>query len=312
MIKFDHYIEPAYKINGISDVMIGRTNVMMDLFHYLNHLAVLPTAVLLQGETGTGKELCAKALHQNGNDQRSEHKFVAVNCANIPPELLESELFGHVRGAFTGAFQSTIGKFQYANRGTLLLDEIGDMSPQLQAKVLRVLEEKQVTRLGSNKAEEVDVRIIASTNKILEDEVEEGRFRKDLFYRLNVIPVIVPPLRKRSDDIPLIAEYFIKKCNERYGVHLEGLSPVATEKLKRHEWDGNVRELENIIERVFVLRRGGVIEAKDLYFKSTMPRRIPILKRGVGLEATLGTIGEDRGATPKKKRTLENRPLVTQ
>ena len=276
MIEFDNYREPEYRINAGKGVIIGRTEIMIDLFFYLNHLADLPTTVLLRGETGTGKELCAKALHYNGNGRRKGKNFVAVNCAMIPSELLESELFGYVKGAFTGAYRDTPGKFQHANGGTILLDEIGDMSPKLQAKVLRVLQERQVTRVGSNETENIEVRVIAATNRNLEEEVKKGSFREDLFYRLNVVPVRVPALSERKEDIPLIAEYFIRRYNEIYGAHLDGLSASAKEKLKWAEWKGNVRELENVVERVFVLREGGVIEAEYLYFNSEMPRRILI------------------------------------
>ena len=281
MIDFDNYSEPAYRINDGKGIIIGRTEIMLDLFRYLNNLVNLPTTVLLRGETGTGKELCAKALHYNGNSQRKGNNFVAVNCAGIPSELLESELFGYVKGSFTGAYRDTQGKFQHAHGGTILLDEIGDMSPNLQAKVLRVLQERQVTRVGSNTPEEIDVRVVAATNRNLEDEVNKGNFREDLYYRLNVVPVRVPALSERKEDIPLIAEYFIRKYNEIYGVQINGLSSSAREKLKLAEWKGNVRELENVVERVFVLRRNGVIEAEDLYFNSDMPRRILIQQQEV-------------------------------
>ncbi len=274
MIEFENYKEPKYKINGNRRVIIGKTPIMIDLFHYLNHLANLPTTVLLRGETGTGKELCARALHHNTEGRRKNYKFVAVNCAGIPSELLESELFGYEKGAFTGAYRGARGKFQYADQGTILLDEIADMSLELQAKVLRVLQEKTVTKVGSNECKKVDVRIIASTNKNLEDELKKGTFRRDLFYRLNVVPITVPPLRERVDDIPLIAEYLIGKYNTEYGAHLEGLSPDAIEGLRGYGWGGNVRELENIIERVFVLKTEGEIEAEDLHFNSDMPKRI--------------------------------------
>jgi len=281
MIEFENYSEPEYRINTGKGVIIGRTEIMLDLFHYLNHLANLPTTVLLRGETGTGKELCAKSLHYNGNGQRKGNHFVAVNCAGIPSELLESELFGYAKGAFTGAYKDTQGKFQHAHGGTILLDEIGDMSPKLQAKVLRVLQERQVTRVGSNTPEEVDVRVVAATNRNLEEEVKKGNFREDLYYRLNVVPVRVPALSERKEDIPQIAEYFIQKYNELYGVQIDGLSGSAKEKLKWAEWKGNVRELENVVERVFVLRREGIIEADNLYFNSDMPRRILIQQHGV-------------------------------
>jgi transcriptional regulator with AAA-type ATPase domain len=299
MIEFENYSEPKYDINPGKGVIIGRTEIMLDLFRYINHLANLPTTVLLRGETGTGKELCAKALHYNGGSQRKGNHFVAVNCAGIPSELLESELFGYVKGSFTGAYKDTQGKFQHAHCGTILLDEIGDMSPKLQTKVLRVLQERQVTRVGSNIPEEVNVRVVAATNKNLEEEVNKGNFREDLYYRLNVVPVRVPALSERKDDIPLIAEYFIKKYNGLYGVKIDGLSGSAKEKLKWAEWKGNVRELENVVERVFVLRKSGMIEADDLYFNSDMPKRILVQQHEIS----------ERGTEPKKEPIKETEKL---
>lgn len=279
MIEFESYREPRYCINDGKSIIIGRTEPMLDLFMYLNQLAQLDTRVLLRGDTGTGKELCARALHFNGGEEeRRGHNFVAVNCAGIPAELLESNLFGHVKGAFTGAYQTKEGSFQHANNGTILLDEIGDMSLTLQAKVLRVLQENQVTKVGSNKVEDINVRIIAATNKNLEEEVLNGRFREDLYYRLNVVPVTVPKLNDRVEDIPLIAEHLVDKFNRQYGMKLEGLSDEAKEKLMLQTWKGNVRELENVIERVFVLRSyresEGVIQAEDIYLNSEMPTNI--------------------------------------
>ena len=295
MLTFDNYAEPKYRINGSDGVIIGRTEVMIELFHFLNQLADLPTTVLLRGETGTGKELCAKALHYNGKNGRREGKFVAVNCAGIPSELLESELFGYVKGAFTGAYHDTPGKFQYANGGTILLDEIGDMNGSLQAKILRVLQEKEVTKVGSNRTEKVDVRIIAATNVDLEKEVERHKFREDLYYRLNVVPISVPSLRQRTDDIPLIAEYFIERLNQAYGAHIEALSLSARDRLKQARWRGNIRELENVIERAFVLRREGVIEPDDLFFNSDMPRRVLVQQAGSTSDGQVeGTNTEER------------------
>lgn len=274
MIILDNYVEPEYRINAGKGIIIGRTEIMLNLFDYLNHLAKLSTTVSLRGETGTGKELCARALHYNGDASRGKHEFVIVNCAGIPSELLESELFGYVKGAFTGAYRDTKGKFQHANGGTIFLDEIGDMPPPLQAKILRVIQEKQVIRVGSNKTENIDVRIITATNSRLEDKIKSGEFREDLYYRLNVIPVTVPPLRERKDDIVFLADHFIKRYNEIYGVNLQGLSDDAHEKLMSLEWKGNVRELGNILERVFTIKKGGIITSDDLYFNSDMPKRI--------------------------------------
>lgn len=277
MPEITNYSDPQYRIHdGEDGVIIGRTEKMLDVFQYLNHLASLPTTVLLRGETGTGKELCAKALHFNGNSKRRNYEFVAVNCAGIPSELLESELFGYVRGAFTGAYRETTGKFQHADNGTILLDEIGDMSPALQAKVLRVLQEKKVTKVGSNEVHPINIRVVAATNRDLEEEVKKRNFREDLYYRLNVVPIKIPSLGERREDIPLIAEYFIQRHNGRYDCNIEGLSEEAKEKLGSAEWTGNVRELENVIERVFVLKRGGMVSAEDLFFNSDMPTKIEL------------------------------------
>jgi len=269
MLSFTNYTEPKYKISNSKRVIVGSTRAMINLFHYLNHLAAMPSTILLTGETGTGKELCAMALHYNGS--RKNCNFVAVNCAGIPTNLLESELFGYTKGSFTGAYTDMHGKFQHADKGTILLDEIGDMDLVLQSKILRVLQEKQVTRVGSNRSEGVDVRIIASTNKDLEKQVENGSFREDLYFRLNVVPITIPSLRERKSDIPLIAEYFIEKYNEIYSAGITGLYFDAIEKLKEHEWRGNVRELENVMERVFVVKKSGLIEPGDLHFNSGIP-----------------------------------------
>lgn len=266
MVEFENYSEPRYTINGNAGFIIGRSEVMIRLFHYLNQLANLPTTVLLRGETGTGKELFAKALHYNRNGGGRNKPFVTVNCAGIPESLLESELFGYDRGVFTGAYKSTQGKFEYANGGTIFLDEIGDMSTHLQAKILRVLQEREITPIGSNTSKKVDVRIVTATNRNLEEALKRGNFREDLHYRLNVFPIVIPPLRERREDIPLIAEYLVEKYSGIYRVNVHGLSAGAIERLIQYSWRGNVRELENIVERIFVRKSNGIIQPEDIRF----------------------------------------------
>jgi DNA-binding NtrC family response regulator len=271
MVAFDNYDGKSYSINDGHGQIIGATSVMVNLFHYFNRLASLPTTVLLRGKTGTGKELAAKSLHYNGTTDRRNHNFVSVNCAGIPHELLESELFGYRKGAFTGAYADTPGKFQHADRGTLFLDEIGEMEASLQAKILRAIQDRQVTRVGGTSPENVDVRIVAATNKDLEKEVQRGHFRQDLYYRLNVLPLTMPALMERAEDIPLIADYFIGQFNDRYMAQIGGFTDGGIDKLKAYDWSGNVRELENIIERVFVFKKDGEIGSSDISFGIDIP-----------------------------------------
>ncbi len=239
---------------------------MLELFDLISCVAEEgDSTVLIQGESGTGKELIARAIHDNG--PRKGGHFVPVNCAAIPDELLESELFGYVKGAFTGAQQSKIGRVQFADGGTLFLDEIGDMKPSLQAKLLRVLQEREVEQVGGVRPMKVDVRVIAATHQILETLVEEGRFREDLYYRLAVIPVVAPPLRERKEDIPILIERFIKFFSRRESDQPTRLDAVATQSLQAYRWPGNVRELENVIQRAVILHRGNEITSADLHFE---------------------------------------------
>jgi len=216
---------------------------------------------LILGESGTGKEILAKYIHSCSN---RKGPFIAVNCAAIPEDLLEAELFGYEKGAFTGAIKSKPGKFELAEGGTIFLDEIGDLSLKLQAKLLRVLQEKKIERLGGEKSIKINVRILAATNKDLEKEVREGRFREDLFFRLNVIPLKLPPLRERKEDIPLLAEFFIKKICEREGIPYKKLHPDTIKILTEYSWPGNIRELENFIERLVILCDKEEITPEDL------------------------------------------------
>jgi len=242
--------------------IIGESPPMRELAAKIQQVAPTNSRVLIMGENGTGKELVARAIHRNSG--RSNQPFIQVNCAAIPDELIESELFGHERGAFTGAIASTQGKFQQADGGTVLLDEIGDMSLRTQSKVLRVLEEHEFTRVGGRDAIKVDVRVIAATNKNLSEEVQKGGFREDLFYRLNVIPIHVPPLRERVEDIPLLATYFLTQFCRENGKRKKSLSQEAMKLLQAYRWPGNVRELKNIIERLVIMVPSDTIEASDM------------------------------------------------
>ena len=240
--------------------MIGQSSALRAVFDAMALVALVDSTVLVQGETGTGKELIARAIHQAG--ARRAQRFVAVNCAAIPAPLLESELFGHERGAFTGAITRTNGRFQAAHRGTLFLDEVGDLPLEMQPKLLRALQERHVERLGSSgRPVPIDVRVIAATHRDLWKMVEQGSFRADLYYRLNVFPILVPPLRERRDDIPLLIAHFIRKFAERYGKGIVNVPEDLIEALKGQPWPGNVRELENVIERAMIMTTDGVLRA---------------------------------------------------
>jgi len=242
--------------------IIGKSPRIMEIFETLRMVAPTEATVLILGESGTGKELVADAIH--ANSPRSKGPLVKVNCAALPETLLESELFGHEKGSFTGAVARREGRFKLADGGTLFLDEIGEMSLLLQAKLLRVIQTKSFERVGGSETITSDVRLIVATNRDLEEEVREGRFREDLFYRLNVVPVTLPPLRERKEDIPLLAEHFLKEIAERNGKLIRGFSPQAMDLLVRNRWKGNVRELENVVERAVIMGRGDIVEPGDL------------------------------------------------
>jgi len=237
---------------------------MKELFEKLERISKSDSTVLIMGETGTVKEIIARAIHNKS--PRKEKNFVAVNCSAIPDTLIESELFGHVKGAFTGAYRERVGKFELAHKGTIFLDEIGDLNHEVQAKLLRVLQEGEIERVGESEPVKVDVRIIATTNKDLNKMVSENKFREDLFYRINVIPVTIPPLRERKSDIPLLIEYFKNK----YAPHKNLIFPDKVIKvLQEYNWPGNIRELENLIERLSVLKYENEVKLKDLPFFNT-------------------------------------------
>jgi len=235
---------------------------MQEIFSLIDRIAHTDVAVLIRGESGTGKELVARAVHENSH--RAAGPFVALNCAAVPDTLLESEFFGHARGAFTGATRAHAGRFEQANGGTLFLDEIGAMRADLQAKLLRAIQEKEIQRLGSTVVRTVDVRILAATGENLEEAIRRRTFREDLFYRLNVMPVLLPPLRDRVEDIPLLVDHFITGASGRMGREPAGVSPEVLDRLQGHPWPGNVRELENCIERMVLLARGPRLTLADL------------------------------------------------
>ena len=242
--------------------IIGRSRPMKELIDMLAMVAPSEATVLITGESGTGKELVAKSIHHNSS--RKGHPLVVVNCAALTETLLESELFGHEKGAFTGADKRREGLFMKANRGTIFLDEIGETSATMQAKLLRVIQEREIQRVGGDETLNVDVRILAATNRNLEEDVKEGKFREDLYYRLNVVTLNVPPLRDRQDDIPLLAQHFLEKYAEKNRKNVKGFSPLVMDMLIKYGWPGNVRELENTIERAVILLTGDLITEKDL------------------------------------------------
>jgi Nif-specific regulatory protein len=242
--------------------MVGVSGRMKEVFEFIRRVAPTDATVLIEGESGTGKELVARAIHRNS--RRNENAFVAINCAAIAENLLESELFGHEKGAFTGAVAQKKGKIEIAEGGTLFLDEVGELAPELQAKLLRVLQEKEFERVGATRPISLDVRLIAATNKKLSQAVDHGEFRKDLYYRLNVVTVAMPALRDRPEDIPQLAEFFLAKVSRKCKTKMKSLSEDAKTCLLRYDWPGNVRELENAIERAIVLGEGETILPEDL------------------------------------------------
>ena len=259
--------------------LVGRSEAMREVFRTIERLADSPATVLIRGESGTGKELAARAIHDLG--PRAAGPFVPVNCAAIPDTLMESELFGHERGAFTDARDRRIGRFESATGGTLFLDEIGELPLALQAKLLRALQERVIERVGGGQPIPVDARIIAATNRDLEAEVREGRFREDLFYRIHVVPLVLPPLRDRRDDVRLLAERILARVREKAGRGPSRIARQAREALERHSWPGNVRELENVIERAVALVEGEVLELDDLPESIVQAGRTELLRDAV-------------------------------
>ena len=280
-------LKRKYKFDNI----VGDSEGMQAVFRLVEKIANTDSTVLIYGESGTGKELIARAIHFNSD--RRERPLIPVNCGAIPEELLESELFGHEQGAFTGATRTRIGRFELGNGGSIFLDEIGDMSPALQVKILRVLQEHEFERVGGMKTIKVDIRVIAATNKDLERNVADGKFREDLFYRLNVIPIQLPPLRERPTDLPLLVNHFVQMYNAKNSHNISGASGEVMELLTSYEWPGNVRELENMIERIVILKGEGIIEPDDLSDKilasdsRTLHPRIRIPENGISFNTAV-------------------------
>ena len=300
--------------------IIGNSRAMKNLFETIAQVAPTDATVLITGESGTGKELIANAIHQNS--PRLNKPMIKVNCAALPETLLESELFGHEKGAFTGAVSKSRGRFQLAHESTLFLDEISEMSPATQAKILRAIQEKEIEPVGGETTLKIDTRVITATNKNLENEIKEGYFRKDLYYRLNVVRIEIPPLRNRHEDIPLLAEFFLKQYVEKNRKLIKGFTPRATDVLMRYNWPGNVRELENLVERAVIMTRGDMITQDD--FPSIMTGKdMPVGVKNVGVSSgstlkeaekeiilrTLEEIGGNRTHTAKilgiSRRTLQ-------
>ena len=258
------YLKKELEAKTESGMVVGKTRAMRGIMSLLEKVSPSDSTVLITGESGTGKELLARELHKRS--ERSRAPFVVVDCGALVASLFESELFGHTKGSFTGAYETKHGRFEIADEGTIFFDEIGNIEPSIQAKLLRAIQEKEITRVGSSKTMKVDVRIVAATNEKLEDRVREGKFREDLFYRLSVVPIVIPPLRERKDDIPGLVEHFLGKFNRRMKKQIIGLSPQVEKALMQYDWPGNIRELENTIERAVVLSQDNSIRIDNVMY----------------------------------------------
>jgi two-component system nitrogen regulation response regulator NtrX len=275
--------------------MIGESQALRQVMASISRAAPTNATVLIQGESGVGKELVARTIHRNS--LRSRERFVQVNCAAIPEELIESELFGHEKGSFTGATEKQVGKFEQADRGTIFLDEVGDMSAKTQAKVLRVLQEGEVERLGSARTIKVDVRVIAATNKNLEEEIEKGRFREDLYFRLAVIPIHVPPLRERPGDIPLLIRHYMDAFSRENNTRPKRITQAALEALQHYRWKGNIRELKNTVERMIIMTGADTIDVADLPGTVRSPANVAAVTPAASATAPGGAKASDADAT---------------
>jgi two-component system, NtrC family, nitrogen regulation response regulator NtrX len=276
--------------------IVGQSPTLRKVLEAVQRAAPTNATVMLLGESGVGKELVARTIHRNS--PRAGQRFVQVNCAAIPEELIESELFGHEKGSFTGATEKQIGKFEQADRGTIFLDEVGDMSPKTQAKVLRVLQEQEVERLGSARTIKVDVRVIAATNKDLEDAIQRGEFREDLYFRLNVIPIVVPPLRERREDVPQLVQHFAKLTSDEHNLKPKRFEPAAMEALQRYRWRGNIRELRNTVERVMIMSPAEVVRYDDLPAEIRTGERAPVAAAADAARAAAAAPLAASGTTP--------------
>jgi len=285
--------------------LVGQSPALRAVLEAVTRAAPTNATVLLLGESGVGKELVARTIHRNS--PRTSQRFVQVNCAAIPEELIESELFGHEKGSFTGATEKQVGKFEQADRGTIFLDEVGDMSQKTQAKVLRVLQEQEVERLGSARTIKVDVRVIAATNKNLEEAIARGEFREDLYFRLNVIPIVVPPLRERRDDIPRLVQHFAKRTAEEHNLKPKRFDAAAMDVLQRYRWRGNIRELRNTVERLLIMTPSDLVRVEDLPAEirigDATPRALPDaeapVRSGEAPAAGPGTLREFKDASER-------------
>jgi formate hydrogenlyase transcriptional activator len=305
-LSSEEEIRPEEDFAGI----VGQSPALREVLQLVELVAPSDSTVLLLGETGTGKELIAHAIH--GHSRRKDRPFVKLNCAAIPSGLLESELFGHERGAFTGAITQKIGRLELADQGSLFLDEIGDIPLELQPKLLRVLQDKEFERLGSTRTKKVDVRVVAATNRALEEMIVEKQFRLDLYYRLNVFPISIPPLRERPEDIPLLVRHFVQQFAQRMNKTIERISPETMEALTCYPWPGNIRELQNVIERSVVIYEKGNLPVKKSWLSGECfqpePAMQPLLKRsaredreiiGTALAETRGRVSGPSGAAAK-------------
>lgn len=302
-------VQDRQKISDLFPRIIGESKEMLKIFDLIQRIAPTPANVLIYGESGTGKELVAKAIHEKSSV--NQNSFVPINCSAIPEDLMESELFGHVKGSFTGAISDKLGLFMEANKGTAFLDEIGELTPIIQTKLLRVLQEREIKPVGSTTIKSIDVRIIAATNRVLEEEIQAGRFREDLFYRLAVVPIRVPPLRERKKDVPLLVNHFLKKYSKLLGKEVQEISSYALEVLMGYDFPGNVRELENIIERGVALESSNIILPESLSLTGSL-RQEKVVEEpsstfvAVNNEQELFSTGLEKVISRLEKRLIEH------